>query len=88
VLVFSHGLYGLPDVYLTHISYLVSHGFIVVAPEHTDGSAMLAQRWMRNDQDEVRISWLKHSYLAPAEKMDTTLEHSKRKLQVKQRTQG
>ncbi|KAA0177528.1 hypothetical protein FNF27_00698 [Cafeteria roenbergensis] len=42
VVVFSHGLGGVPDVYQSIISEVCSHGFIVLAVEHNDGSAGLS----------------------------------------------
>jgi dienelactone hydrolase len=38
IAVFSHGLGGCPDVYLSIIQDMVSHGYVVLAPEHADGS--------------------------------------------------
>jgi alpha-beta hydrolase superfamily lysophospholipase len=39
VIVYSHGLGGVPDVYATLISNLVSEGYVVAAIEHSDGTA-------------------------------------------------
>eukprot|EP00817_Percolomonadidae_sp_ATCC50343_P001967 CAMPEP_0117420104 /NCGR_PEP_ID=MMETSP0758-20121206/1514_1 /TAXON_ID=63605 /ORGANISM="Percolomonas cosmopolitus, Strain AE-1 (ATCC 50343)" /LENGTH=271 /DNA_ID=CAMNT_0005201531 /DNA_START=502 /DNA_END=1317 /DNA_ORIENTATION=+ len=40
VILFSHGFYGIPENYRAYINELVSQGNVVVAPYHTDGSAM------------------------------------------------
>jgi len=40
-LVFSHGLVGTRSCYSTICVEIASHGFLVVAPEHSDGSAAL-----------------------------------------------
>jgi dienelactone hydrolase len=42
VAVFSHGMKGTPDIYGGLIAELVSHGVVVAAPDHTDGSASFA----------------------------------------------
>lgn len=39
VVIFSHGLGGVPDVYATLISSLVADGYVVAAIEHSDGTA-------------------------------------------------
>jgi dienelactone hydrolase len=39
VIVFSHGRSGTPDCYSTLIADWVSHGWVVIAPDHADGSA-------------------------------------------------
>ena len=39
VIIYSHGLGGVPDVYATLISSLVADGYIVAALEHSDGTA-------------------------------------------------
>ena len=43
VVLFSHGLYGTMEMYTTLCLLLASYGYIVVALEHEDGSAMFAQ---------------------------------------------
>jgi dienelactone hydrolase len=42
VVLFSHGLCGTRTMYSALCTELASHGYFVVAPEHTDGSACLA----------------------------------------------
>jgi len=42
VVIFSAGLSGSPDMYSNIISEFVSHGCVVLSPEHTDGSAAFA----------------------------------------------
>merc|ERR1712139_431684 len=42
VALFSHGLCGTRSMYSTLCTELASQGYIVIAPEHTDGSACLA----------------------------------------------
>jgi len=44
VVLFSHGLFGTLDMYKTFCASLAREGYIVVAPEHEDGSAMCAYR--------------------------------------------
>lgn len=44
VVLFSHGLCGTRSMYSALCTELASQGYIVVAPEHTDGSACLAHR--------------------------------------------
>lgn len=39
LLMFSHGLTGIPENYTSVCAPVASHGFIVVAPTHTDGTA-------------------------------------------------
>lgn len=51
LVMFSHGLGGVPDVYQVLLQDLASHGFLVAAVEHNDGSAAVtllpetAARW-------------------------------------------
>jgi alpha-beta hydrolase superfamily lysophospholipase len=51
VLVFSHGLGGTPDLYLTNILEFVSHGWTVLALEHKDGSGAIGYRFGLTDVD-------------------------------------
>jgi hypothetical protein len=39
VLLMSHGLKGLPETYITLGEQLASEGFVVIAPQHTDGTS-------------------------------------------------
>jgi alpha-beta hydrolase superfamily lysophospholipase len=41
VVFFSHGLYGIPEIYTTLCEDAASHGFVVVAMRHTDGSSFV-----------------------------------------------
>lgn len=43
VLLFSHGLFGTLDVYKTFCGGMASCGYVVVATEHEDGSALFAR---------------------------------------------
>lgn len=44
VIVFSHGLLGTKELYSAMTMELASHGFIVIAIQHTDGSSPIAVR--------------------------------------------
>jgi platelet-activating factor acetylhydrolase len=57
VIIFSHGLGGNRLVYSSICSDLASHGFIVAAIEHREGSASLA----RGIEDE----WIKYDNVPP-----------------------
>lgn len=50
VVVFSHGLGGVPEIYSSFIADLVSHGWVVFAVEHRDGSAAFAATPEKNTQ--------------------------------------
>jgi dienelactone hydrolase len=77
VAVFSHGLAGTPDMYSNTIAELVSHGVVVFAPEHADGSAAFTR---------VRDGTaLPYARLSPAEAKDRVLEHRRRHGQLKAR---
>lgn len=39
LLLFSHGLGGVPEIYTSVLQEVVSHGFVVLAVNHADGSA-------------------------------------------------
>ena len=56
VLLFSHGLIAMPDVYHTFISEVVSHGFVVIAPEHNDGSAAYTQLSLTTETPHVHLT--------------------------------
>jgi hypothetical protein len=40
ILLFSHGLYGIPELYTLLCENMASFGYVVFAPYHTDGSAL------------------------------------------------
>jgi len=42
VLIYSHGLGGIPETYQVQATHLASHGFVVLLPTHNDGSAALS----------------------------------------------
>eukprot|EP00042_Codosiga_hollandica_P028542 m.150301 g.150301 ORF g.150301 m.150301 type:complete len:289 (+) comp52795_c0_seq7:564-1430(+) len=67
-------------VYFSLISMLVSHGFIVAAPEHADGSAIVSQTVSREG-----IALLPHSHLTPAEAVSSDLDCLKRQQQLRRR---
>jgi hypothetical protein len=50
VILFSHGLYGLPELYASLCEDIASHGFVVAAVHHTDGSSFVV------DNTGMRIS--------------------------------
>eukprot|EP01127_Copromyxa_protea_P000460 TRINITY_DN1037_c0_g1_i5.p1 TRINITY_DN1037_c0_g1~~TRINITY_DN1037_c0_g1_i5.p1 ORF type:complete len:292 (-),score=46.89 TRINITY_DN1037_c0_g1_i5:29-904(-) len=61
VMVFSHGLKGIPEVYMTLAMDFASRGFIVVLPLHTDGSSAMSydnfnidDHVARNEQVTIR----------------------------------
>ena len=49
VVLFSHGLFGSMEEYSTICREVASHGFIVIAPEHEDGSASYAEKAANSD---------------------------------------
>lgn len=77
VVVFSHGLGGVPHIYRSVIEEWASHGFIIVCPTHNDGSAAVG---VTSDGQGVP-----HSFLTDAEKSDDKLMTKKRQKQLKQR---
>jgi len=79
VAVYSHGLAGAPDMYSSTIAELVSHGVVVFAPEHADGSAAFTRT-----RDGAAISY---SRLTAAEKGDRAREHKRRHAQLKARAE-
>ena len=78
VIVFSHGLGGFPESYTILTAELASRGFIVICPEHHDGTAAFA-----------RVAWEKHGLthvrLTEEEAGDERLSHSRRSQQLTQR---
>ncbi|KAL0484971.1 acetylhydrolase [Acrasis kona] len=40
VIIFSHGLYGVPEHYTYICENMASNGYVVIAPYHTDGSSL------------------------------------------------
>jgi len=77
VILFSHGLGGTPDCYRVLIEELVSLGFVVVAPEHSDQSAAFTQL-----TDGTRTPYRK---LTPAEQSDEEKSYALRHAQLQQR---
>ncbi|KAI8647007.1 platelet-activating factor acetylhydrolase [Parasitella parasitica] len=67
VVVFSHGLGGNRLIYSSICSDLASHGFVVVAIEHRDGSASLAKgiddEWIQYDNVPPEIWGFRHHQL-------------------------
>ena len=49
VVIFSHGLFGSLELYTTICTEIASQGFVVVAPEHEDGSASYAEKYSPED---------------------------------------
>ena len=45
VVIFSHGLFGSLELYSTICTEIASQGFVVIAPEHEDGSASYAEKF-------------------------------------------
>jgi hypothetical protein len=76
-------LKALPDIYFCVISHLVSHGFIVIAPEHADGSASVSHTIMDGKQ---RL--LEHSQLSIPESVSSDVEFIKRNKQLHRRILG
>ena len=50
--IFSHGLFGSMEEYSTICREIASHGFVVVAPEHEDGSASYAEKANSHENKE------------------------------------
>lgn len=77
VLIFSHGLGGHPDVYASVALELASHGYVVVMPVFTDGSAGFSS--------SLDGSILPYVPLTPEEASDDQLEFKRRNAQNEER---
>ncbi|RYG42735.1 hypothetical protein EON68_01455, partial [archaeon] len=77
VVVFSHGLGGTPDCYSVIIANFVSAGYVVLAPEHADGSAAFTAF-----PDGFS---LEHHFPTPEEKKSPHKLYRKRHQQLKHR---
>ncbi|KAF2401687.1 hypothetical protein EJ06DRAFT_507820 [Trichodelitschia bisporula] len=67
VLVFSHGLAGSRNAYSALLGELASHGIIVVAPEHRDGSAPMAFVRAPDGGASTSVSYQIHPHKPTAE---------------------
>ena len=77
--VFSHGLGGTPDCYTAWIEALVDDGFVVMAPEHADGSAAYTII--------PGAPGFAYQPLTREERGDVRLEYRRRHRQLKQRVE-
>jgi len=77
VLVFSHGLGGTPDCYSTLIADVVSHGWVVAAPEHAEGSGAYTKL-----SDGTQLMYVR---MTDAERADKRAEYRLRHRQLKAR---
>ena len=81
LVVFSHGLRATSNVYSTLTQHFASHGYIVAAIEHADGSAMHAHAVV-NGTDQL----LPHSWPNKEEQVEfSPAEFRKRNTQLQQR---
>lgn len=56
VVIFSHGLFGSLELYSTICCEMASHGFVVVALEHEDGSASFAEKMSFNSSESSKAT--------------------------------
>nr|CAH0098330.1 unnamed protein product [Daphnia galeata] len=76
VVVFSHGLKSCRTTYSTFCTDISSHGFIVAAIEHRDGSACMSYTLEKDQSDETNYveKWIPYKLL-PFEKDDMLFRH-------------
>ncbi|CAI5467668.1 unnamed protein product [Closterium sp. Yama58-4] len=68
VVLFSHGLWSMRSTYTQFCFDLASHGYVVVAPEYTDGTACMAAETDGEEEEEGgrgggrggRVKWIPH----------------------------
>ncbi|CAI7880849.1 unnamed protein product [Closterium sp. NIES-54] len=70
VVLFSHGLWSMRSTYTQFCFDLASHGYVVVAPEYTDGSACMAAETDGEEEEEEgggrgggkggKVKWIPH----------------------------
>jgi dienelactone hydrolase len=61
IVIFSHGLYGIPDHYTDICENVASNGYVVVAPYHTDGSSVAV---VYPNGDEIKFDRLRPNFVS------------------------